>query len=154
MRQLSSSGGPSSDSTEPRPQNRLERSDVPNPSGINRRKRPPKRQEPQFLRKVFPGYGRGAPAKILRILGWTVAVWFLSAILFGDSGLVSILRMRGMRRSLEDEIQVLEEVEAATEERRDDLKNDPETIERLAREEYGMIKDGEITYRVKHEDDE
>ena len=34
------------------------------------------------------------------------------------------------------------------------LKNDPETIEELAREEYGMIKDGEITYRVKHEDEE
>jgi cell division protein FtsB len=127
---------------------------VPNPSGVNKRKRSPKSQEPRFLRKVFPGYGRGAPAKVLRILGWTVAVWFVSAILFGDSGLVSILRMRGMRGSLEDEIEVLEEVKAATEERRDDLKNDPETIERLAREEYGMIKDGEITYRVKHEDDE
>jgi cell division protein FtsB len=127
---------------------------VPNPSGVNRRKRPPKHQEPRFLRKVFPGYGRGAPAKVLRILGWTVAVWFVSGILFGDSGLVSILRMRSMRRSLEGEIQALEEVRGGTEEWRDDLKNDPETIEKLAREEYGMIKDGEITYRVKHEDDE
>jgi cell division protein FtsB len=127
---------------------------VPNPSGVNRRKRPPKKQEPRFLRKVFPGYGRGAPAKVLRILGWTVAIWFVSAVLFGDSGLFSILRMRGMKRSLEEEIEVLEEVKAATEEHRDDLKNDPETIEELAREEYGMIKDGEICYRVKREDDE
>jgi cell division protein FtsB len=127
---------------------------VPNPSGVNRRKRPPKKQEPRFLRKVFPGYGRGAPAKVLRILGWTVAIWFVSAVLFGDSGLFSILRMRGMKRSLEEEIEVLEEVKAATEEHRDDLKNDPEAIEELAREEYGMIKDGEICYRVKREDDE
>ncbi len=127
---------------------------MPNPSGVNRRKRPPKKQDPKFLRKVFPGYGRGAPAKVLRILGWTVAIWFVSAILFGDSGLFSILRMRSMKRAIENEIEVLEEVKAATEERRDDLKNDPETIEELAREEYGMIKDGEICYRVKHDDED
>lgn len=127
---------------------------MPNPSGVNRRKRVAKKQDPKFLRKVFPGYGRGAPAKVLRILGWTIAIWFVSAILFGDSGLFSILRMKNMRRAIEDEIEVLEEVKAATEERRDDLKNDPETIEELAREEYGMIRDGEITYRVKHDDDE
>ena len=125
---------------------------MPNPSGINRRKRLPKRQDPKFLRKVFPGYGRGAPARVLRILGWAVAIWFVSAVLFGDSGLFSILRMRGMKRALEDEIEVLEEAKAATEAQRDDLKNDPETIEELAREEYGMIKDGEICYRVKRED--
>jgi cell division protein FtsB len=127
---------------------------VPNPSGVNRRKRPPKKQEPRFLRKVFPGYGRGAPARVLRILGWTVAIWFASSILFGDSGLFSILRMRNMKGALEDEIEVLEEVKAATEERRDDLESDPETIEELAREEYGMIRDGEICYRVKREDED
>lgn len=125
---------------------------MPNPSGVNRRKRPPKKQEPRFLRKVFPGYGRGAPAKVLRILGWTVAIWFASAVLFGDSGLFSILRMKNMKGALDDEIEILEEVKAATEERRNDLNNDPETIEELAREEYGMIKDGEICYRVKRED--
>jgi cell division protein FtsB len=121
---------------------------------VNRRKRRQKKQEPQFLRKVFPGHGRGAPAKVLRILGWAVAIWFLSAVLFGDSGLFSIIRMNRMQDAIEQEIQVLEEVRAATEERRDDLKTDPETIEELAREEYGMIRDGEITYRVKHDDGE
>jgi len=124
---------------------------VPNPSGINRRKRLPKRQDPKFLRKVFPGYGRGAPARVLRILGWAVAIWFVSAVLFGDSGLFSILRMRGMKRALEDEIEVLEEAKAATEAQRDDLKNDPETIEELAREEYGMVKKGEALYRIQPE---
>lgn len=127
---------------------------MPSLSGVNRRKSPPKKQDPKFLRKVFQGYGRGAPAKVLRILGWTVAIWFVSAILFGDSGLFSILRMRNMKQAIENEIEVLEEVKAATEERRDDLENDPETIEELAREEYGMIKDGEICYRVKHDDEE
>ncbi len=29
----------------------------------------------------------------------------------------------------------------------DSLENDPETLERLARERYGMIRDGEILYR-------
>ena len=127
---------------------------MPNPSGVNRRKRPKRKEEPRFLRKVFPGRGRGAPVLVLRILAWTIGLWFASAVLFGDSGLISIVRMHGIRRSLEEDIQRLEEVRAATEAYRDDLENDPWTIERVAREEYGMIKDGEICYRFLFEDKE
>ena len=126
---------------------------MPNPSGVNRKKRPTKKKEPRFLRKAFPGYGRGAPVKVLRILGWTLAIWFASAILLGDSGLFSILRMKRMRNSLAEEIT---ELEGDLENRRcfqDRLEDDPETIERVAREEYGMIRDGEISYIVTLEDE-
>ena len=47
------------------------------------------------------------------------------------------------------EIAELEAERAATEERRDDLENDPWTIEKVAREEYGMMRDGETCYRVE-----
>ena len=72
---------------------------MPSTSGENKR-RTTKPEEPRFLRRAFPGYGRGAPAKVLRILGWTIAVWFVMAILLGDSGLISILRMKGMKSAL------------------------------------------------------
>jgi len=127
---------------------------VPNLSGVNRRKRPPSKEEPRFLRRSARAYDRGAPAKILRILGWALAIWFGSAILFGDTGLVSILRMRSMRDRLDEEIQALEAQKTATEERRDALANDPDEIERVAREEYGMIRDGEICYRIIEESGE
>ena len=122
---------------------------MPNPSGVNRKRRPPRKKEPRFLRKAFPGYGRGAPAKVLRILAWTLGVWFACSILLGDTGLFSIARMHGMRDDLEAEIHALEQEKAETEGLRDRLENDPATIETIAREEYGMIRDGEICYRVE-----
>lgn len=122
---------------------------MPNLSGVNRRKAPARKKEPRFLRKAFPEYGRGAPVKVLRILAWTIGIWFASAILLGDTGLISIVRMRGMRDDLEAEVQALECERAETEQLRNDLENDPATMERIAREEYGMIRDGEVCYRVE-----
>lgn len=127
---------------------------MPNPSGVNRRKRPARKKEPRFLRKAFPGYGRGAPVKVLRILAWTIGIWFACSILFGDTGLFSIVRMHGMRDDLEAEMRALELEKAETEELRGNLENDPATIEKIAREEYGMIRDGEICYRIDAGDEE
>ena len=126
---------------------------MPNASGVNRRKRPTRKKEPRFLRKAFPGYGRGAPVKVLKILAWTIGIWFACAILLGDTGLISIVRMHGMRDDLEAEVEALELEKAETEKLRDDLENDPATMERIAREEYGMIRDGEICYRVELPDE-
>ena len=121
---------------------------MPNPSGVNRRRELAPKEEPRFLRKVFPGYGRGAPAKVLRVIGLTIAIWLIASVLLGDSGFFSILRMRGMRKSLRDEIQALEREKDETAALKHALENDPWAIEKIAREEYGMIKDGETCYRV------
>jgi cell division protein FtsB len=126
---------------------------MPTSSGENRR-RVTKKEEPRFLRRTFDGYGRGAPAKVLRILSWTIAIWFVSAILLGDSGLFSIIRMKGMKGALQDEITALETERSNAEAYNDSLRNDPWTVEKVAREEYGMIKEGETCYRVVLEDDE
>ena len=126
---------------------------MPTSSGENK-KRIAKKEEPRFLRRAFDGYGRGAPAKVLRILGWTIAIWFISAILMGDSGLFSILRMKGMKGALQDEISALETERDESATYNDDLRNDPWAVEKVAREEYGMIKEGETCYRVVLEDEE
>ncbi len=126
---------------------------MPTSSGENTR-RGAKKEEPRFLRRAFDGYGRGAPAKVLRVLTWTIAIWFVSAILLGDSGLFSIMRMKGMKGALQDEISALEQTRDDAITYNDDLRNDPWTVEKVAREEYGMIKEGETCYRVVLEDDE
>jgi cell division protein FtsB len=120
---------------------------MPTSSGENRR-RVARKEEPRFLRRTFDGYGRGASAKVLRVLGWTIAIWFVSAILLGDSGLFSILRMKGMKGALQDEISALEADRDEAADYNDDLRNDPWTVEKVAREDYGMIKEGETCYRV------
>lgn len=125
---------------------------MPISSGENRR-REAKKEEPRFLRRAFDGYGRGAPAKVLRILSWTIAIWFVSAILLGDSGLFSIHHMKGMKGALQDEIIALERERDDSTAYNDDLRNDPWTVEKVAREEYGMIKEGETCYRVVLEED-
>jgi len=122
---------------------------VPNASGVNRRKKHQKKKEPPFLRKAFKGYGRGTSATVLRVLGWTVGLWFAYAVLFGDTGLVSIIHMHGMEDELIEEIAELEAEREDTEALREDLENDPWTLEKVAREEYGMIKEGETCYRVE-----
>ena len=126
---------------------------MPTSSGENRR-RVARQEEPRFLRRTFDGYGRGAPAKVLRILSWTIAIWFVSAILFGYSGLFSIVGMKGMKGALQDEIIALEQARDDATAYNDDLRNDPWTVEKVAREEYGMIKEGETCYRVVLEDEE
>lgn len=122
---------------------------MPNASGVNRRKKHQKKKEPPFLRKAFKGYGRGTSATVLRVLGWTVGLWFAYAVLFGDTGLVSIIHMHGMEDELIEEIAELEAEREDTEALREDLENDPWTLEKVAREEYGMIKEGETCYRVE-----
>ncbi|MBD3348826.1 MAG: hypothetical protein GF400_06480 [Candidatus Eisenbacteria bacterium] len=122
---------------------------MPNPSGVNRRKRHQKKREPRFLRKAFKEYGRGASTGVLRVLAWTIGLWFAYVVLFGDTGVVSIISMERMKSDLAAEIAELEAVRDETEELRDDLENDPWTLEKVAREEYGMIKDGETCYRVE-----
>ena len=126
---------------------------MPTTSGENR-KRVARKEEPRFLRKSFDGYGRGASAKVLRILGWTIAVWFVSAILLSDAGLFSILRMKSMKGTLQAEITALETERDDAAAYNDDLRNDPWTVEKVAREEFGMIKEGETCYRVVLEDEE
>ncbi len=123
-------------------------------NAANRRKKRSVEEQP-VLRKLFrSSYGAGASAKVVRILGWGIALWFVAAVLFGDSGLLSIIGMRGIRSDLESEITVLEEVRAETAERRDDLENDPWAIEKVAREDCGMMKDGEIVYLLDDEETE
>jgi cell division protein FtsB len=64
-------------------------------------------------------------------------------------GQYSIFDLRRARRERENEVERLamarhqiDSLQALT----DSLQNDPATLERLARERYGMIKDGETLY--------
>lgn len=90
----------------------------------------------------------------------------LSRTLFlGALGLAAYYALFGGRysvfetRSAAGEMQVLqarldsiEAVNAGLEARIDSLENDPATLERVAREEYGMVRPGERLYRTSQPD--
>ena len=78
-------------------------------------------------------------------------VLFLAAVYFAVfGGEYSVFEVRGTRAQVEVERARLEEVSAQIDSLgawADSLANDPGTIERVAREEYGMVREGETLYR-------
>jgi cell division protein FtsB len=70
-------------------------------------------------------------------------------------GEYSVFEVRAARASVEDERQRLVVVRAEIDSltaHTDSLANDPVTIERIAREEFGMIRQGETLYRFVEPD--
>ena len=65
-------------------------------------------------------------------------------------GEYSVFEVRRARAAREAEVADVERIRLeidSLELLTDSLENDPELLERLARERYGMIKDGEVLYR-------
>ena len=70
-------------------------------------------------------------------------------------GEYSVFEVRAARAAMEDERQRLVVVRAEIDSLTalaDSLTNDPVTIERIAREEFGMIREGETLYRFVEPD--
>lgn len=82
-----------------------------------------------------------------------VAASLLNA-LFGDRGLLELLRARQEIESLDREIAALREGNQALLEKIRDLKSSPLAVERLARENLGLVKPGEIVLMIRDTEDD
>lgn len=88
---------------------------------------------------------------------WVVAGLLLLAasscgvLVFGQRGLLELRRLRGESAALERSNQELQGRNRGLERRMGALKDDPTTIERLARERLGMVKEGEVVYYLSRE---
>jgi cell division protein FtsB len=84
----------------------------------------------------------------------TIATCVMALILFviaavcGDHGLVDLLRMQREQRQLEHTAFDLQQQNERLRERIRRLQSDDRYIERLARERLGLVRKGEIMYRV------
>ncbi|MCK4417705.1 MAG: septum formation initiator family protein [Candidatus Latescibacteria bacterium] len=84
-------------------------------------------------------------------------IWiFLALLLFvvyllvtNENGIFRIRQLRGRVKTLETEIGILERKKTGLEREKDLLLNDLDYIEKKAREEYGMLKEGEKIYKVR-----
>ncbi|MSR22290.1 MAG: septum formation initiator family protein [Gemmatimonadetes bacterium] len=86
--------------------------------------------------------------KIRRVVFTSLLSASVYYAIFG--GEYSAFELRGIGRDVEKEraaLVELEETTAGLQARADALENDPRTLETLARENFGMIRDGEVLYR-------
>ena len=83
-----------------------------------------------------------------QLAGWGVLALASYYAVFG--GEYSVFELRSARAGVLEQQDNLEAVGVEIDSLRawaDSLRNDPGTIERIAREEFGMIRDGETLYR-------
>lgn len=90
----------------------------------------------------------------LRFAFWfvagTVAVWF--AIEGGEYGTVDLMRQRQQRQRLTHEVDSLKRIVDSLRQYKHRVLNDPRTQERIAREEFGMVRGKELLYRFAEPD--
>lgn len=75
-----------------------------------------------------------------------LAVYY--AFFGGDYSLLELHKARSEIKVQQEELARLRGENQYLQARADSLENDSATLERLAREKFGMIRDGEILYRV------
>lgn len=103
---------------------------------------------------------QGIPDLVFRQWRFTRYLWIIAGLLFigiyiiGDYGIIQIfLKVREVQR-LQEDINQLESEHAFLLEQKAQLEaGDKSVIEKIAREKFGMVKDGEVLYRVIMEKD-
>jgi cell division protein FtsB len=76
----------------------------------------------------------------------SVALWF--AIQGGEYGTLDLYRQHRARVQLEREIDSLVHAVDSLRRFKQSVMNDPKTQERIAREEFGMVRGKELLYRI------
>lgn len=77
------------------------------------------------------------------------SVVIIAYLTFDNKGIIARVRLESQKKELEQKILQAEAETKALHAQIKALEDDKQTIERIAREKYGMAKDGETVYRVK-----
>jgi len=92
--------------------------------------------------------------KLIRVgIGLIVFVLILFVFVSGPRGTWQLYRTDREKQKLVDEIRELEFKKAELDSERTRLLNDPEYIEKIAREKYNMKKEGEKVSKIEKETD-
>lgn len=85
---------------------------------------------------------------LIRTAILTVATFILYSFLGGEFGMLNLLRMQRKRSTLQMERRQLIAEIANLEDRYERAQTDTSYIEKIARERYGLVRDGEVVIRV------
>ena len=87
---------------------------------------------------------------MLWIAGGAAALWF--AVQGGEYGTSDLLSQRSQRARLDRQIDSLERIVDSLKRYKARVLTDPRTQERIAREEFGMVRGKELLYRFTEPD--
>ena len=83
------------------------------------------------------------------MLGLVLAVPLVLFLLFGSHGIVQRIRLQSQKAELETKIQQAETETKQLQAESNALDGDKKAIEKVAREKYGMAREGETVYKVR-----
>lgn len=79
---------------------------------------------------------------------WAVLLTLLLGFaLFGDNGVLRLIKAYHQKQHLQLQVEQLEQENRRLQAEIEALKKDPKAIERLARQELGMVREDEIVYQ-------
>ncbi len=110
-------------------------------------------QRPNFLRRIPRKEEMG---RRFRLALWVAGAGFiLYTLLLGEGGWIRVARLQGEVESLEGELRVLDQQQAQLRQRLDGLAQPGSaTLEKVARERYGMHRKGERVIHILGTEDE
>jgi cell division protein FtsB len=82
------------------------------------------------------------------MVGLVLGLPLLLFVLFGNRGVVQRVRLQAQKSQLEQKIREAEAEAKRLQAESRALEGDRKTIEKVAREKYGMVREGETVYRV------
>jgi cell division protein FtsB len=94
----------------------------------------------ESFKNLFANYGR-------HLLGIFVVVLFVHDV-FGTHGFMAMRHKQQEIQKVKTELDRLNKENAGLEQDRKNLKSDPATIEKIAREEFGQSRPGEIVIKL------
>ena len=86
------------------------------------------------------------------MVGGFFSVYLIFSFIFGDAGIFSYFKMHKTQGRLNHEIEELRQKNAELEKQIGLLRSDPHYIEQIAREQLGLVKDGETIYQFQFND--
>lgn len=86
------------------------------------------------------------------MLGLVIGVPLVLFLLFGSHGIVQRIRLQHQKTELESKIQQAEMETKQLQAESKALDGDKKAIEKVAREKYGMAREGETVYRIRKKD--
>jgi cell division protein FtsB len=95
------------------------------------------------IRSLLQHYGRG-------LLGLLIAVMIVHDV-FGTHGFLAMRRTQGEIMKVKADLDQLSKENATLEQEVKDLKTDPRLIEKIARDDLGLARPGEIIIRIPQE---
>jgi cell division protein FtsB len=80
-----------------------------------------------------------------------VALPVIVFMTFSNKGLLQRIHLESQKREIQSRIYQAQEEQFQLQEQSRALDKDPRAIEKVAREKYGMIREGETVYKVRKE---